>query len=70
MTGQEHADAINAAIRAARKDGFLLEWDFYYVDWWGEREVSEVNMGLYRNKRGEDGVMRVDERVEILSEDI
>lgn len=70
MTGAEHAEAIRAAINAARADGYLIGWDFYYVDWWDEREVSGVNMNLYRNKRGADGVMRVDERAEVLSEGI
>lgn len=70
MTGAEHAEAIRAAIRAARDDGYLIRWDFCYVDWWGEPEVSEVNMGLYRTRRGADGVMRVDERAEVLSEGI
>lgn len=70
MTGKEHAEAIRAAIQAARDEGYLIDWDFYYIDWWGHREVSEVVMGLYRSKRGADGVMRVDEQAEILSEDI
>ena len=69
-TLSEHAATIQAAIEAARSDGCLLDWDFSYIEWWGETEVSTVNLALYRTKRGEDGVMRVDERARVLEADI
>lgn len=52
MTGQEHLAAIKAAIAAAREDGFLLEFQTY------ELESRYVQVMLWQNRRGEDGVMR------------
>lgn len=52
MTGQEHLAAIKAAIEAAREDGFLIGFDTY------ELESRYVQLTLWQNRRGEDGVMR------------
>lgn len=51
-TGREHLAAIKAAIEAAREDGFLLEFQSYGF------ESQYVQLFLWRNRRGEDGVMR------------
>ena len=69
-TLSEHVAAIQAAFQAARDDGCLVEWDFSYIDWWGEREVGTIEGHLYRNKRGDDGVMRQIERELFLEGDI
>src|SRR5574342_618331 len=52
MTGQEHLAAIQAAIKAAKEDGFLLEFQSYGF------ESQYVQLFLWQNRRGEDGVMR------------
>lgn len=52
MTGKEHLAAIKAAIEAAREDGFLLEFQSYNF------ESQYVQLFLWQNHRGEDGVMR------------
>lgn len=52
MTGGEHAEVIRAAIRAAREDGFILGFETY------ELESIWVQLLLWQNRRGEDGVMR------------
>lgn len=52
MTGQEHVAAIRAAVEAARKDGFLLEFQTY------DFESQYVQLMLWQNRRGDDGVMR------------
>lgn len=67
-TLSEHVAAIQAAIQAARNDGYLIEWDFSYIEWYDEREVSTVEAHLYRNRRGSDGIMRQVEREMILDE--
>lgn len=68
-TISEHVAAIQAAIQAARDDGYLIEWDFSYVDWgWAGRDVSTVEAHLYRNRRGSDGIMRQVEREMILDD--
>jgi len=64
------AERLANLMDAARKDGVLLDWDFSYTDWWGEIEVSSVTLSLYRNRRGADGIMRVDERATALEVDI
>lgn len=71
MTGTltEHAETIKAAIKAAREDGYYLQWDFLYVDWWGEREVSTVTVDLVTHRRV-DGIMRITERANVLEEDV
>jgi len=65
-TLSEHVASVQAALQAARDDGYLIEWDFSHTDWWGELEVSEVRAGLYRNRRDADGIMRVEERANFL----
>ena len=65
-TLSEHVAAVQAAIQAAREDGYLLGWDFdhdYSVDY---PLVEEVSLSLYRNRRGEDGIMRQVERELVL----
>jgi hypothetical protein len=54
----EHVAKIQAALEAAREDGYLLQgWtDGYHNDSVG------VDLMLIRNKRGDDGVMRNEER--------
>lgn len=52
MTGQEHLVAIKAAIKAAKEDGFLLE---FQTD---DFESQYVQLMLWQNRMGEDGVMR------------
>ena len=50
--GQKHLAAIKAAIEAAEEDGFLLEFQTY------ELQSQRVQLMLWQNRRGEDGVMR------------
>lgn len=50
--GQKHLAAIKAAIEAAEEDGFLLEFQTY------ELQSQQVQLMLWQNRRGEDGVMR------------
>lgn len=50
--GKVHLAAILAAIEAAREDGFLLEFQSY------DFESRYVQLFLWQNRRGEDGVMR------------
>ncbi len=52
MTGEEHLAAIKAAIEAAGEDGFLLEFQTY------ELTPQYVQLMLWQNRRGDDGVMR------------
>jgi hypothetical protein len=54
----EHVTAVQAALGAARLDGYLLQgWtDDYHNDSFG------VDLMLIRNRRGLDGVMRNEER--------
>lgn len=70
MTIDEHIAAIKSALEAARQDGYLVEGVFFYASWWGEREVSSFEMGLYRCERGADGIMRVKERGMFLEGDV
>lgn len=50
--GRAHVDAIQAAIEAARKDGFVTGFESWYD------ESQYVRLTLWQNQRGEDGVMR------------
>ncbi len=53
-TLSEHVAAIQAAIKAAREDGYLLQG--WTMDWF--EDSVEVDLMLVRSKRGKDGVMR------------
>lgn len=66
-TINEHVDNIQAAIAAARDDGYLLDWDFDLIEWWGDWGVSEVRLNLKQNRRDKDGIMRVHESANILT---
>jgi len=59
-TVSEHVAAVQAALQAARDDGYLFQaWpDVGHID-------SHVDLMLIRNKRGSDGVMRNEERAKI-----
>ena len=60
MTLDEHVAAVQAALGAAREDGYLLQgWPDDY------NNPSMVDLMFVRNKRGEDGVMRVESRAKI-----
>ena len=65
-----HVTALHAAIQAAREDGYLLGWDFDYGYSYGysvdHSWVEEVSLSLYRNRRGEDGIMRREEEATVL----
>jgi hypothetical protein len=50
--GQKHLAAIKAAIEAAREDGFLTGFETE------EFKSQHVQLFLWQNRRGEDGVMR------------
>lgn len=50
--GKAHVAAIQAAIEAAREDGFVTGFETY------EFETHYVQLMLWQNQRGEDGVMR------------
>lgn len=70
MTLEEHVSALRAALEAARGDGYLIDFDFEYTEWWGDLQVSSLEVSLYRNKRGADGIMRVEERSAFLTKDV
>ena len=60
-TLSEHVAAVQAAIQAAREDGYLFQgWPDDYDGF-----ASMVDLMFVRNKRGEDGVMRNVERAKI-----
>jgi hypothetical protein len=67
-TISEHVASVQAAIKAARDDGYLTCWDFTYDSC--DMEVKSVDLSFYRVSRGADGFMRVVEMETILAEDI
>ena len=50
--GLKHLAAIKAAIEAAKEDGVLLEFQTC------ELQSQQVQLMLWQNRRGGDGVMR------------
>lgn len=59
-TLSEHVAAVQAAIGEARAEGYLFQvWPDSYND------LESVDLIFVRNKRGEDGVMRVDRKAVI-----
>lgn len=66
-TLSEHAAAIRAAVESARSDGCLLDWGFGYGELY---DVQFVELALYRTRRDSKGIVRVEERKEVLEVDV